>query len=122
MDILTLARAAIVALLFLSPIASAQAPFAISNTSTVSISATTSSANVALPSGVPARQLRIFNNAGAVAFVAFGGSGITASTSTSVPIAVGAVEVLSIPSEANYVAAILASGTGSIYFTVGFGY
>jgi len=118
---LKLIRAGIVVLALSSPIAWAQAPFAITNTSTVNISATTSSASVALPSGIPSRSLRIFNNAGAVAFIAFGGSSITAATSTSVPIAVGAVEVLSIPPEATYVAAILASGTGTVYFTVGFG-
>ena len=112
----------IVAFMLLAPIASAQVPFAITNSSTVSISATTSSASIALPAGIAGRQVRIFNNAGAVAFVAFGGSAITADTTTSVPIAVGAVEVLSIPPEVTYVAAILASGTGSVYFTGGFGY
>ena len=91
---------------------------------TVSISLTTSSANVALPaligSGV-GYQLRIFNSSTATAFIAFGQSGVTASTSTSLPMLPNSVEVFSIPFNTSYVAAIGSATNGTVYITQGEG-
>ena len=93
--------------------------------STVSISATTSSSATAL-SSVPVGRfhLRIFNAGSATVFITRGGSTVAATTS-SYPVPSGAIEVITINNpDANpvtHVAAITASGTATVYFTVGWG-
>jgi hypothetical protein len=93
---------------------------------TVNVSASTSTGNVrivadgAFPSvGVTAR----LHNAGtALTFIEFGvGSGTVATTTASIPLPAGATEVIRVPYGATYMAAITASGTATIYATVGTG-
>ena len=96
---------------------------------TSAISASTTSANIALsvPAGSAVQQVQVYNATTATAFVAFGGSTITASvgsggTSTSdYPIAPGAVVVVTVPAGATYAAAVLSTSTGLVYFTPGSG-
>lgn len=95
---------------------------------TANIAATTTSANVALPIGCPPTgserpQVRVYNSGTTLAFIAFGDSSV-AATASSIPIPPGAsipVEKFSVPFGATHVACILASGTGTVYFTSGFG-
>ena len=94
--------------------------------STVSISATTSSSAVALNSqpNIGRFHLRIFNAGSATVFITRGTSTVAATTS-SYPIPSGAIEVITInnadASPVTHVAAITASGTATVYFTVGWG-
>jgi hypothetical protein len=90
---------------------------------TVNVSGSTTSANVSLGL-VGGCQVRVHNSAGAAAFVTFGNSAVTASASTDMPVPAGGVELFTVPNSAGdnlYAAAVLASGTGSVYFTPGVG-
>lgn len=96
---------------------------------TVNIAATTTSANVALPIGCPPTgserpQVRIYNAGTNPAFIAFGDANVAATVAAGVPIPPGAsvpVEKLTVPFGATHVACILGTGTGTVYFTSGFG-
>ena len=94
---------------------------------TVNIAATTSSQNVAQnigSNGVGERpQVRVYNGGTTLAFINFGDAAVTA-TASHIPIPPGAsipVEKFSVPFGATHVACILASGSGTVYFTSGFG-
>jgi hypothetical protein len=87
--------------------------------STVTISVTTSSVATALP--VISAQYRMYNAGAVPVFFNFGESGSTASVATATPIAPGAVEVFSPPSGSTHVAAIVASGSATLYVTAGEG-
>ena len=91
---------------------------------TVSIAASSSNATAVLTTAsLPTNiSCRVHNNSTATTiFVEFSGtSTVTASTTTSIPYPPGAIEVLTV-NQAQYVAAITASGTGTIYFTLGYG-
>jgi hypothetical protein len=94
--------------------------------STVSLAVSTSTANVALPNaeGKVKQQLRIFNASDAIVFVKVGITGVTAAV-TDMPIPIGGVEIITLdPTQLGplYLAGIRASGTGTIYATVGVGY
>jgi hypothetical protein len=86
----------------------------------VSLSASTASSRVTLPTGFVADQVRIFNSGTVVAFVEFGGSTVTATVASSLPIAAGAVEVLSCRGS-SHIAAITAASLSVVYFTLGKG-
>lgn len=93
---------------------------------TVNIAATTTSASAALPissgdaySGVRP-QVRLAHTGTNPGFVAFGGSGVVA-TANDLPIFNGNPEIFTVPSGATHVAAIQATGTGTIYITSGYG-
>ncbi len=88
---------------------------------TASRSVSNSSANVQVPTTASA-QVRIASEAGgAVSFIKFGkDSSVTAAT-TDMPILPGTVEVFTRPPDSNYMAAITASGTATLYVTVGAG-
>lgn len=97
---------------------------------TSALAATGASGNIALSvtTSAAASQIQIFNSGTTIAFVKFcltstcAASVGSAGTSTSdYPVAPGAVVVVSPPAGSTYVAAILSSGTGTIYFTPGFG-
>lgn len=107
-------------------------PFHPKATSTVSISATTASSNVALakvPTG--SFQVRVHNAGASTAFIARGTDSTVAATVPSgatpgsMPVPAGAVEVLTFNSPdaapITHVAAITAGGAATIYFTVGEG-
>jgi len=88
---------------------------------TVSLAVTTTSASVAMLL-VPdsEHQVRLYNAGSATVFVNRGGSGVTATTS-NMPLPAGAVEVLTYTGSATHLAAITASGTATLYATVGEG-
>lgn len=94
---------------------------------TVSLSATTSSANVALPAptGKLKTQLRLYNAGSVVVFVKIGqGPGLAAATS-DMPLAPGVPEIVSVPDAGGatiYLAGITASSSGTVYATSGEGF
>ncbi len=75
----------------------------------------------ALFAGGGYRQVRIYNASTVAGWVKFGGSTVTATNTADMPIAPGAIEVVTVPAEGNatYVAAYGASG--DIWFTPGSG-
>lgn len=94
------------------------APYAHGNT--VKVSGSTTSAAGTLPSLNGSQDLRIYNASSAIAFVRWqNASGPTATTS-DIPIPAGGVEVFE-ANGAQYVAVILSTGTGDVYFTSGRG-
>lgn len=96
-------------------------PFSALSDTTAVISGTTTSAAASLPGTAGGGQsVRVFNSGTTIAFVRWAATSPTA-VATDIPIAPGATEVFSLPVDAAFVAAILASGTGSIYFTRGAG-
>lgn len=88
---------------------------------TVHINATTATGNVAFDANVEVDDVRIRNPLGVDGFIVFGpDSTLAASLTTSMPIAPG-TEILKAPRGTKYVAAILPSGSGTVYFTPGRG-
>lgn len=91
---------------------------------TVNIAVSASSQAVKLTDTDGVNQVRVANDGSATVWIAFGQSGVSASASTSMPIASGSVEVLTLPignGAPVYAAAIAAGATGTVYFTVGAG-
>ena len=84
---------------------------------TVSLACTNSTGSVSL--GTQAEAVRIYNSGSVPVFIKFGTDSATATTS-GIPIAPGTVEVFE-ARRANYVAGITASGTATLYFTIGEG-
>lgn len=90
---------------------------------TNSIAAGVGTASVALtvPTGVTGgHTCRVYNSGVGVAFVRFGTTGVAAAL-TDMPIPAGAVEVFENGPNVTTAAAILVSGTSTVYFTVGQG-
>jgi len=90
---------------------------------TMAVSATTSTASGALnlPSAPHAgTTVRIHNAASVVVFIKFGDSTVTAAT-TNMPIPAGGTEVFQIGPSVTHIAAITASGSGTLYATTGVG-
>ena len=84
---------------------------------TVSLSATTSSSSISL--GTQARTVRVYNAGSVAVFIKFGNTSATAAT-TDLPIAPGSVEAFD-TRKADIVAGSTASGSATVYFTVGEG-
>lgn len=100
------------------------ASFEAMSASTVSISVSASSQVVQVQNFNGCNQIRVFNNGTATVWIDFGGSGVTTSSTTGIPVPAGAVEVFSAAATSSgtvYAAAIAAGSTGSVYFTPGFG-
>ena len=97
-------------------------PFVASPASTVNINVSGSSQSVSLAVR-GRRQIRIMNNGSATVWVAFGPTGVVATTGANMPIPAGAIEVVSIPDygATAFAAAIADGATGIIYFTPGEG-
>lgn len=97
-------------------------PFTARPASTVNATAdnSTGSTAVAITPGVnPHVRVR---NAGSVdVFVEFGGTDVTAATTTGLPLGPGGVEVFGLPNGATHFAAITASGSAVVYVTPGAG-
>lgn len=89
------------------------------NGAEVNISASTSSASQAI-NAPGATTVRICNTTNAVAYVRSGDSTVSA-TANDTPILAGTVEVFAINPGDTHVAAILASGTGTVNFLFGAG-
>lgn len=73
-----------------------------------------------------ASQVRVMNDGTATVWIAFGGSGVTATLAAGMPIGPGVIEVLNFDGATGanpnrHVAAIAAGSTGKIYFTPGIG-
>ena len=94
---------------------------------TKSISATSTSGNVAFGAGLPQGefQVRIYNAGTDLVYVRFGSDSTAVATSADLPVPSGAVEVISLAnvdrSQVRYAAAICASTTATVYFTPGHG-
>jgi 2-methylaconitate cis-trans-isomerase PrpF len=93
---------------------------------TAILAATTATARVQIPNhnGAGERQVRLYNAGSATVFVKIGGSTVNAAV-TDYPIPAGYVEVISVPGTVppadRYIAAIMASGSASLYVTTGDG-
>lgn len=88
---------------------------------TKNISATTTSASVALPVYTTPRTVRVYNATAGIVFVEFGGASVAAVVATSMPLGPGATEFFDLGGATTYAAAIMASGAGTVYFTEGQG-
>ncbi len=82
---------------------------------TVTVAATTSSAAAVLPAS---DAILVFNSTSAIAFVAIGGA---TATSAGTPIPSGGRQLFAGGLYVTSAAVILASGSGSVYFTAGQG-
>jgi len=99
--------------------------------SSYTLAATTSSQNtvVAQPAAVSGTagfaggytDLHVYNGASGTAFIAYGTSSATATTSSPDFVAPGAEVVIGMGMPATNVAIILASGSGNVYFAIGEG-
>lgn len=87
--------------------------------STVSLAAGVATGRVAVQGTNNSRHVRIFNSGNVTAFIECGNATVTAALATGMPIAAGAVEIVSAP--VSNIAAITASGTATLYFTPGEG-
>jgi hypothetical protein len=85
---------------------------------TVTLAGTTTSVSAGIPAG---DSVLVYNGAATVAFVAFGNGAATATAAAGVPIPPGGSRLLYIGPNVNFVAAILASGTGNVYVSYGSG-
>ncbi len=96
--------------------------------STQTLAVTTAAASVQLRvltalQGGAKRQVRVVApsaNSGPV-FFAVGKSGVTATVATGTPVLPGTTEKFSLPGDATYISAILGTGTGTLYLTLGDG-
>ncbi len=86
----------------------------------VSVSATTSTSSVALPSTKGNQVLIYAPAANAAAFIKFGASDVEAAV-TDIPIPPGFNRIFTIPPGTTHVAGITASSTGTVYLTCGDG-
>jgi len=101
-------------------------PFHWLESATVKIDASTTSANAALlkmPTGIT--QIRLYNSGSVPVFIRKGTDSTVTGLISDMPIAPGSVEVLTLNNNPTapitHVAAITASGTASLYVTVGQG-
>ena len=86
---------------------------------TTAVSASSSSADEAIVTK-GRTQILVTNACSVTAFIKSGIGAQTAAT-TDTPVLANTAQVFSIPSNHDTVAVILASGTGTVYFTVGIG-
>jgi hypothetical protein len=91
--------------------------FAPNTSDTAAISATTNSASAALTGS--GNSVRVFVTGTGQAFIQFGDSNVTATTS-KMPVA-AAIESFGLPDGVTHIAAITASGTATVYATRGKG-
>lgn len=90
--------------------------------STVNLAVTGSTGAVALGTlGQGGSTVRIYNAGAATVFINFGISTVEAATATSIPVPAGAIEVYSVGPSVTHVAGITASGTATLYATLGQG-
>lgn len=93
--------------------------------STVNLSVTTSSSRVQVLNGTygPSSEpvVRLYNAGSVIVFVNFGNSTVTAAVATGMPIAPGSVEAFAVDISQTHVAAIVLSGTLTLYATPGVG-
>lgn len=83
----------------------------------VTVSASNVSASSVYPAMVGKQYIRVINAATALAYITTGAGSATA-TATNTPVAAGMSLVVQKPLDNDYVAVILATGTGSVAFQV----
>lgn len=88
-------------------------------TGTVSLSAGTSSASVALIGG--GESVVVTNISASLAYVRFGADSSVAASNADMPVMANARVMLAVNSLVRYAAAVLASGSGTVLFTRGDG-
>lgn len=91
---------------------------------TVNVSGNNTGQSVALPVVATncGSQIQIANSSGQWAFVKFGAAGLAAASVTAdYPVGPGAVVVVTVDELATTAYCILASATGAVYFTRGYG-
>lgn len=109
----------IAALLVLSPIAASHAQTAFApGGATVSLAVTTATARVQVQTSNNNKAMRLYNAGTVAVFVACGDVAVTAALATGMPVAAGAVTVITCPQQ--YIAAI-ASAAATLYVTPGSG-
>lgn len=86
---------------------------------TVSVAASTTAEAAALVSG--GSSILVFNDSGAVAFIRFGMNTGVAASASDTPVPAGARMLLDAGTLVTHASALLASGTGTVYFTRGDG-
>lgn len=86
---------------------------------TASVAASTSAASTALAGG--GSSMLVFNASAAVAFVRFGMAGMNPASSADTPVPPGARMLLDAGRLVTEAGAVLAAGTGTVYFTRGDG-
>lgn len=98
-------------------------PFQPFNNTTVNLAVSTSTGNVALPArSTNGENVRLHNAGSATVFISFGtSSAATAATATGMPLPSGAVEIFSCSPTVTHIAAITASGSATLYATLGHG-
>lgn len=108
------------ALLLLAGPAAAQQAFRTDGAATVTLSASGTSARVQIQTAVPGTpNARVYNSGAVAVFIECGDVTVVATTTASLPIAPGTVEVIGC--QKTYVAGITASGTATVYLTPGSG-
>jgi len=99
-------------------------PFVPSIAHTVLIDVGATTANVKLYNERGPISVRVYNDGSATAWIAFGDSSVTASTTADMPVGAGKDIELTVQNTGNgplFAAAIAAGATGEIYFTPGRG-
>ena len=91
-----------------------------SDTTAVSVSTTTASGALNLPTQPMTSSVRVYNGTGVTVFVQFGISTVTATTS-HMPVPAGGVEIFELSPNVTHIAGITAGGTGTLYATTGRG-
>jgi hypothetical protein len=86
---------------------------------TAALAASTSSANVALKGG--GTTVLVYNSSAATAFFQLGAASGLSASQASTPVPAGARMLVEAGPFVTYAAAILAAGTGTVYFTIGDG-
>ena len=86
------------------------------STATASVILPGSNGSVNYPIKVALTALTAGGSPKAVWFT-FGGSGVTASTTTSMPLPIGGLYILRVPQGATYISAICDTGTANLYIT-----
>ncbi len=96
-------------------------PFTVvGDTENMAVAATTASVAVTR-SGMGLQALRLVNAGTQTVFIALGTSTVTATTTASMPLVAGAVEIIALPKEVTHVAAIAGATGSTLYITTGEG-
>ncbi|HEV2557300.1 MAG TPA: hypothetical protein VGU45_01615 [Microvirga sp.] len=64
-------------------------------------------------------SIRIYNSTSAVAYCAFGASGVGAATAADYPVPPSSSEVITLTPDQTHVRVLLSTGTGNVFFTPG---
>lgn len=90
-------------------------------TVTLAVTGTTGSVALGTQPSQGGCEVRVVNAGTATIFINFGTSAVTAATASSMPVLAGGAEVFSLNPSVTHVAAITASGTATLYATLGCG-